>query len=79
MAIPSSVLTCSCLWMICLFTYLFMWKFFFIVYVCTNTCMLGAHGGHKRALDLLKLELWAVGSHYVPEITTSPVQDEQAD
>lgn len=41
--------------------------------------MLGAHGSQKRALDLVKLELWAAGSHHVPEITESPVKDEQAE
>lgn len=34
-----------------LFIYLFIYvEVFFVVYACTNTCMLGAHGGQKKAL-----------------------------
>ena len=38
----------------------------FGLHVCMCTmCMPGAHGGQKRALDLLELQLWMLESHHV--------------
>ena len=41
-----------------------VWLFFLHVCLCT-VCMPDAHGGQRRALDLLKLELQMVVNHCV--------------
>lgn len=40
-----------------------LWMFYLFVCHCTM-CMSGAHGGQKRTVDSLELELQMVGNHH---------------